>query len=101
VGNGKRTSPRLTRTEARAKAERKRERLVLVLGLRPNPCEVSATFFDPEVAYSYRYADCPGFDRCLDVACIADWAGLSCRACPVFELHAEVVMYPRIRRVIR
>lgn len=100
VRKGKKT--RRSRVQARAKAERDRDKLGLVLGLKPDPCEVLNAFWvcDPDLAAVFRYLDCPGYDRCLLIACRADWEWFSCRGCSVFTLYCKCKLQPRIRKVI-
>lgn len=71
--------------KARAKAERLREKLAHVFGLRPNPCELQGEILYDEDVSTFRFLDCPRYDRCLDVACVANWKGMTCRACLILK----------------
>jgi hypothetical protein len=73
----------------RRKAERIKKALPLVLGFKPNPCELEAVIRDADIADTYRYATCPGYSSCLGVACLGVWLGFSCRACDVYNHHCK------------
>jgi hypothetical protein len=74
------------RARLRQRAEWKRSRLEDVSGLKPNPCEVTEPFTSVDACAETRSFDCPRYSDCLDVACIADWNGWTCVACPAFCL---------------
>lgn len=83
----------------RAKAERRKGKLDLVLGFRPNPCELHATFVDEDVSSTYRLFECPRYTECLDIACLAQWQTWSCRACSIYQHYFDPLVTKVIRRV--
>lgn len=68
-------------------ADRLRDSLPLCLSHRPNPCELNQEI-EPDHTDKHRLLGCPSYDRCLAVACLADWNSMTCRACDVFATYA-------------
>ena len=40
---------------------------------------------------TYRWIDCPRYERCLDYACFMNWAGFSCSRCRYCEIDVAPV----------
>ena len=74
--------------ESEAKCLDRISALPPVAGVRcnPQPLENTENIYDlePEQILACRWTGCKSYDRCLDIAAIADWEGIDCRSCPVY-----------------
>lgn len=77
-------NPETKRSRAEARAENLKQVIPTINGDTPQPCELEHPITSLEYLDSARDLDCPRYERCLDVAAIADWKSLTCRACPAF-----------------
>lgn len=60
------------------------------LGRMINPVEIEHPDVDELLeGPEYRWFDCPSYEHCLYIACMAGWESWRCSLCPVFDLRPK------------
>lgn len=91
-------SKRGRKARRRSVAEDLREQLPKIGGLSANPCELEITIEIDKID-SYKYLDCPNYDDCVNIASMASWRALTCRACAIFKALSPGKEVRKVRKV--